>query len=238
MLSSLRADQLITDTVGDGKQFGLDTRSIEIGWETDRMHSAQDRLAGPANRGLLTRDVEDQPFVFTIKTEVLKPLEAELRDHVVLSFPAARAQRMVLNWGWPRAHRRLQAPRANGQGPARLGRRARHRCGGPRSVADRPAGESASRSSRPIRFVQYDGEIQPYTGLYRPRLTVEVMLSSAEPTRVRQIGDPTGDGHVFAAEGTSGSGPVFLLPAGAWDALIQSGERFNPLPANVFAPVH
>jgi hypothetical protein len=86
--------------------------------------------------------------------------------------------------------------------------------------------------------VQYDGEIQPYTGLYRPRLTVEVMLSSAEPTRVIRIGDPTGDGHVFAAEGTSSSGPVFLLPAAAWDALIQSGEKFSPLPANVFAPVH
>ena len=34
------------------------------------------------------------------------------------------------------------------------------------------------------------------------------------------------------------SGAVFLLPAAAWDALIQSGEKFNPLPANVFAPVH
>ena len=52
------------------------------------------------------------------------------------------------------------------------------------------------------------------------------------------IGYPTGDGHVFAAAGTSGSGPVFLLPAAAWDALIQSGERFSPLPANVFAPAH
>jgi hypothetical protein len=31
---------------------------------------------------------------------------------------------------------------------------------------------------------------------------------------------------------------VFLLPAAAWDALIESGQRFDPLPANVFAPVH
>ena len=51
-----------------------------------------------------------------------------------------------------------------------------------------------------------------------------------------KIGYPTNDGHVFAAAGTSGSGPVFLLPAMAWDALISSGERFDRLPANVFAP--
>ena len=80
-----------------------------------------------------------------------------------------------------------------------------------------------------IRFVQYDGEIQPYTGLHRPRLTVEVMLSSGRSRRVcSRIGDPTGDGHVFAAEGTSSSGPVFLLPAAAWDALIQSGREVQP----------
>jgi hypothetical protein len=84
--------------------------------------------------------------------------------------------------------------------------------------------------------VQYDGEIPPYTGLHNPRLTVEVVLSAVEPTRILRIGYATNEGHVFAAEGTSGAGPVFLLPAGAWDALIQSGERFNPLPANVFAP--
>ncbi len=57
-----------------------------------------------------------------------------------------------------------------------------------------------------VRFVQYDGEIPPFTGLHRPRLTVEVMLSAVEPTRVLRIGYPTNEGHVFAAEGTSGSG--------------------------------
>ena len=62
-----------------------------------------------------------------------------------------------------------------------------------------------------LRFVQYDGEIPPATGLHRPRLTVEVELGSPAATRVLRIGYPTNDGHVFAAEGTSGSGPVFLL---------------------------
>ena len=51
-----------------------------------------------------------------------------------------------------------------------------------------------------------------------------------------RIGDPASDGLVFAAEGSGRSGPVFLLPAMSWNALIQSGERFEPLPDNVFAP--
>ena len=84
--------------------------------------------------------------------------------------------------------------------------------------------------------MQYEGEIPLFTGLHHPRLTIEVILSAVEPTRVLRIGYSTNEGHVFAAEGTSGTGPVFLLPAAAWDALIQSGERLKPLPPNVFAP--
>ena len=84
--------------------------------------------------------------------------------------------------------------------------------------------------------MQYDGEIPPATGLLRPRLTVKVELGSPASPRVLRIGYPTNDGYVFATEGTSSSGPVFLLTGMAWDALIASGERFDPLPANVFAP--
>jgi Domain of unknown function (DUF4340) len=236
MLSGLRADQLITDTVGDGKKFGLDKPLFEVAWETDRPHRL--KIGSPVPRmAACYAHIEDQPFVFTIKTEVLKPLGAELRDHLVLSFPAARAQRIVLNWDWPARtaafKRREQTARGHADWVDEPGTNAagldQSRIG---ALVD------AISQLEAIRFVQYEGEIQPYTGLYRPRLTVEVMLSSVEPPRVVKIGDPTGDGHVFAAVGTSNSGPVFLLQAGAWDALIQSGEKFSPLPANVFAPVH
>jgi hypothetical protein len=87
-----------------------------------------------------------------------------------------------------------------------------------------------------LRFLQYDDEIPPGTGLLRPRLTVEVELGSPAATRVLRIGYPAMDGFLYAAEGTSSSGPVFLLANLAWDALIASGERFDPLPADVFAP--
>ena len=38
MLANLRAEQLITDAVGDGKKFGLDHPLLEIVWETDRAY--------------------------------------------------------------------------------------------------------------------------------------------------------------------------------------------------------
>ena len=57
-----------------------------------------------------------------------------------------------------------------------------------------------------------------------------------QPPRVLRIGDPTNDGWSSPPKGRPGSGPVFLLPALAWNALIESGERFEPLPENVFAP--
>jgi Domain of unknown function (DUF4340) len=236
ILSNLRADQVITDKPADGKPFGLDRPVLEVSWETDKVHRLEIGSPVPRTAAYYAR-LGDQPFVFTLKTEILKPLEAELRDHVVLTFSAARAQRVVLNWGWP--------PRT-----AVFKYRTQNAKGQPDWV-DEPgtdaAGLDQSRLATLVkamsqleayRFVQYDGEIQPYTGLLHPRLTVEVVLSPPEPTRTLRIGAPTGDGNVFAAEGTSSAGPVFLLPVAAWQALIESGERFDPLPANVFAPVH
>jgi hypothetical protein len=87
-----------------------------------------------------------------------------------------------------------------------------------------------------VRYSQYEGEIQPYTGLVHPRLTASLDLGANEPSRALRIGFPAAPGLIYAAEGTAPNGPVFLLPAASWDALIKSGERLNPLPANVFAP--
>jgi hypothetical protein len=178
---------------------------------------------------------DDLSFVFTIKTEVLKPFEAEFRDHTVLSFPAAKAQRVVLRWTWPKRDVafRQRAQAAKGQ-PEWVDEPGSDAAGIDQSRIS-PLVKALSQLETP-RFLQYDGEIPPVTGLLRPRLTVEVELGSPAATRVIRIGYPTNDGYVFAAEGTSSSGPVFLLTNVAWDALIASGERFNPLPADVFAP--
>src|SRR5262249_9896436 len=87
-----------------------------------------------------------------------------------------------------------------------------------------------------IRFLQYSGDIPPFTGLTRPRLVVEVDLGPETAPRIVRIGDSTSTGLVYAAEGSAQSGSVFFLPAGSWNALISSGEGSEPLPTNVFAP--
>jgi hypothetical protein len=51
-----------------------------------------------------------------------------------------------------------------------------------------------------------------------------------------RIGETYG-GLVVAAVGTADSGPVFLLPAAAWNALIPSAAGTGgDIPANPFAP--
>ena len=54
-----------------------------------------------------------------------------------------------------------------------------------------------------IRYAQYDGEIQPFTGLIHPRLTVTVKLGANEPDRIMRIGHPAAPGLIYAAEGTA-----------------------------------
>jgi hypothetical protein len=233
-LSKLRADQFVSDSLNDLEKFGLNHPILEIAWESDRVHHLMVGSPVPRTPAYYAR-TDDQRFIFTVKTEVLKPYEAEFRDHTVLSFPAAQAHRVVLHWSWPKrdvAFRpRVQTAKSQPEWVNEPGSDA--------------AGIDQSRISplvralsqlETLRFVQYDGEIPAATGLLRPRLTVEVELGSPSATRELRIGYPTNDGYVFAAEGTSSSGPVFLLTGVAWDALIASGEQFNPLPANVFAP--
>jgi hypothetical protein len=220
--------------VDDFKKFGLDHPVLEIAWESDRAHRLIVGSPVPRTAAYYAR-TDEQPFIFTVKTEVLKPFEAEFRDHTVLSFPAANAQRLVLHWTWPKRDVAF--------------RQRAHAAKGQLEWVNEPGSDAAGIDQSRImhlvkalsqletlRFVQYDGEIPPATGLLRPRLTVQVELGSPAAARVLRIGYPTNDGYVFAAEGTASSGPVFLLTGVAWDALIASGERFNPLPVNVFAP--
>jgi hypothetical protein len=86
------------------------------------------------------------------------------------------------------------------------------------------------------RFYQYQGSIPSGTGLAQPRLVLELGTGDGKPPHVIRIGESLRDGQAFAALGASSSGPVFLLPSFAWDALIQSATPAPELPADVFAP--
>ena len=233
VLTNLRANEIVADSRGQDKTFGLDKPILEIVWESDRSHRL--KVGSPVPRKpAYYAAIDQEPYVFILGTEVLKPFEAEFRDHVVLSFPLAQAERIILSWGWPRRDVviRHRTPTAKGQldWVDEAGTDAK----GIDLSGVVPLVKALSHLET-IHYVQYDGEIPAYTGLTRPRLIVHVKLGSDEPERVLRIGYLTNTAFVYAAEGTSRSGPVFLLPAISWDSLVQAGERLPKLPANVFA---
>ena len=63
---------------------------------------------------------------------------------------------------------------------------------------------------------------------------MELGSEPGKPPHVLRIGETYG-GLVVAAAGTADTGPVFLLPAAAWNALIPSAVA-GDIPANPFAP--
>ncbi|MFI5454701.1 MAG: DUF4340 domain-containing protein [Isosphaerales bacterium] len=235
VLANLRADDFITDAREPAKRFGLDQPLLEIAWESDRPYHLKVGAQVPRTAAYYAT-VENQPYVFTLRAETLKPFEAEFHDHVVMSFPLAKAERILLHWGWPKrtVAIRHRTPSAKGQ-PEWVDEPGTDARGIDLSSASALA--QALSHLETIRFAQYGGDIPPLTGLTRPRLVVEVSLGTDLPRRVLRIGDPIENGLVFAAEGSGRSGPVFLLPGMSWNALIQSGERFEPLPDKVFAPL-
>jgi hypothetical protein len=156
---------------------------------------------------------------------------AEFHDSLVLSFPADSIRRLVL-----RVPERTLAFIRNPL-PA----------GGPADWKPEPGtdtnGIDLSRFNdlvkqlgelRTSKFLQYNGPIPAATGLARPRLTVELGNDPGRPPHVLRIGETNG-GLVLAATGTSDTGPVFLLPAAAWNAFIPAAGA-GELPANPFGP--
>jgi len=230
-LANLRAEDFASDTIGDGKPFGLDRPAIEVTWDTDKTYRLKIGASVPKTSTFYAA-LDDRPYVFTLSNEVVGLFEAEFRDRHVMSFPANRAERVVLRW--PNRslaiRRRVQPPKGQ---PEWVDEPNQDTRGIDLSMTGALV-NGMSQLQTP-RFTQYEGLIPAYTGLLRPRLVVEISLGREEPPSALRIGDTVGE-LIFGAEGTASSGPVFLLPATAWDALIMSGERFDTLPANVFAP--
>jgi hypothetical protein len=234
VLARLRADDFVSETIGDPKKYGLDRPLLEVAWESDRTNRLKVGAQVPRSPSYYAV-LEGEPYLFTLLGETLKPFEAEFRDHVVMSFPLASAERIVLHWGWPKRtvaiYHRSPAPKGQPEWVETPGTDAR----GIDLSAAAALVKALSRLET-VRFAQYEGDIPIFTGLTRPRLVVEVVLSGNQPARFLRIGSWSASNLIFAAEGIASFGPVFLLPSAAWDALIQSGERFDPLPDPLFAP--
>jgi hypothetical protein len=234
VLSELRADEIVTDSKRDLKRFGLDKPLLEVSWDSDRAGRLKVGAVVPRSASYYST-VDDQPYVFTLAGATLKPFEAEFRDHVAMSYPPAKAERVVLNWGWPKRTvslwHRVSSPQGQLEWVDEPGFDAK-------GIDVSSVGALVRALSRleTTRYLQYDGPIPAHTGLLRPRLVVNVELGKDEPTRTLRIGNTANGAVVFAAVGTADSGSVFLLPAMSWDRLIKSGERYPPFPKDVFAP--
>jgi Domain of unknown function (DUF4340) len=234
ILANLRAEGFISDNQKDATKFGLDRPLLEVEWETDQPHRLKVGAQVPKEPAYYAA-TGDQPFVFTLRAETLKPFEAEFREHLVISFPLAKAERMVLTWSRPNRTVAFKHRPPTTKGQLEWVDEPGTDAGGMDLSAASALAEAVSHLET-IRYVQYDGEIQPFTGLIHPRLTVAVSLGANEADRIIRVGYAASPGLIYAAEGTSPQGPVFLLPAVSWDALIQSGQRLPPLPDDVFTP--
>jgi hypothetical protein len=233
MLCGLRADDFAAPAVGDGKAFGLDDPLMQIDWESEGSHHLKIGHAVPRSTNFYAT-TDELPMVFMLPAKTVRLFDGEYHDHRVMSFPVARATRVVLRFPGRTLALRHRPPQTRGQVEWV-----------PEQVGSDTGGIDFSRIGSVVstlsqlqttRFIQYKGEIPVDTGLSLPRLTVEVSLGAKDPIQILRIGSNADAGNVCAATGTGASGPAFLLPAPSWNELIRSGERLLPLPDNVFAP--
>jgi hypothetical protein len=253
-LSDLRAEDFAGEAADDPIPFGLDRPVLTIRWESGPAGSAGPPVEGAPDRGTTGRDrpaegwlkigrqvpgrpgsvyasAAGRPFVFTLPSSVLDVFAAEFHDTRVLSFAPEAVRRLV-----------LRVPGRTFGFARRLPPRGEPSDWRPEPGTD-ARGVDLSRFNalivqlaqlRATRFLQYAGPISPATGLLRPRLTVEVHWGDGPPSLLR-LGSDSGR-MLPAASGDADSGPVFLLPAAAWEALIGALGAPDALPDEVFNP--
>jgi hypothetical protein len=252
LLSDLRAEDFVADSLGDGKLFGLDHPPIVVTWNSEAAPgivpdatakpaptTAPNRSTGklqigypvPVKPGTFYASVEGLQFVFTLAAPAIAALAAEFHETQVMSLPADSVRRLVF--------------RAPGRTMA-FARDAKP-TGTPADWNPEPGTDARTvdlsrfndlmvhiAQLRTPRFFQYDGPFPDAAGLSQPRLVVELHSTDGK-SQVLRLGQTTG-GMVLAATGTANSGPIFLLAGGAWNALIQTLSPVEELPDNPFAP--
>jgi Domain of unknown function (DUF4340) len=233
-LSHIRAEDFLSVPSHEWNHLGLDRPAIEVAWESDGAHRLKIGNAVPRSLNYYA-SLDGQPLAFVLAGTTVRLFDAEFHDHRVLTFPTARAQRVLLRWPNRTVSLRRRLPKEMKRGLVEW-------VPEPGTEAD---GIDLSRISdlvrmmsqlRTTRFLQYDGDLPIAAGLTHPRFRVEIALGSQEPHQVLRIGVPTDDGNVCATVAAGDSGPTFLLHAPPWNELIRSGERYDPIPDNPFAP--
>ncbi len=230
-LTSLRGEEIVALSAGNGRAFGLDHPLMEIEWESKGSHFL--KIGRPRPRTTDFFAVADrQPTVFTIPSRTVRLLDAEFHDHTVMRFPLDRASRVILHFNGRTVNLHHRPPQTRGQVEWV-----------PDSIAE-AEGLDLSRINSLVtsmsklqttQYIQYDGEMPPRALLPNPRLKVEIILGPKDPVQVLRIGAHAGESEVCAATGDGPTGPCFFLPGPPWNDLIRSGERLPSLPDNVFA---
>jgi hypothetical protein len=245
-LGNLRAEGWASDTVGDGKAFGLDAPWLRVKWYLQE--GGEKAKSGPSSSlppgvmrvgkikpgGQYFANIEGDPKVFLLNAGTVAPLEAELRDRSIFTFRPESVERLTLEWlGRSLAFRRTQtSPIApifwepeTGFDPAGF------------DPAIIPALLKTLSSLATPRYLQYDGPIQEIAGLNSPRLSIALQLSGEKTEKTLRIGSSRPDGSYFATTARGTQGPLFMLPSDpVWKAILTPPARAGDLPADVFAP--
>ena len=240
-LSNLQAEALVADRSASDEKYGLDATALMVKWKV------RDELAPPPRRTIEGEEttltvgatvpgkpgpryarVSSSPIVFTIGPEVVAMFEAEWRDRTVFTFNPKSVDRLTLRWPTLTLNARPALPDP------------KDKEGEPDwTLADPPAGLKFDQTQlRPLaktlshlqtfRYAQHTGPIPPGTGLFPPRLEVEVQPAGQVRPRVLRIGRTSPDGYVYATTEDGPSGTVFLLPLSNWAPWLKTPEIGKP----------
>jgi hypothetical protein len=235
-LSALRAEEFVVEAKdGDtDRQFGLGRPSVEMTWETESHGRGRLRIGGRVGRAsAFYACLDGLPMIFTLDAATVGLFRSELRDQKVFSFDAARAFKVVLRWP-ERTMAFLRRPGSSQAAATWMPDPATDTRG--IDVARLPEMLSRTAQLQTIRFLQYEGVFPVSAGLTPPRLTIEIHLVGDPSPRILRIGNTREGEFVHGATGDGDRGPVFFLPAAAWNQLVESGDPMGPFPDDVFAP--
>lgn len=243
-LSDPHAYSIVAETIDDPKKYGFDQPHMTIEWTAilnDRQTagSTLDRVLTigslvPNQAGARFATVTGSKAAYTFSGELVRLLESEWRQRVVLRFVADRVRHVELVWS---NGEKLEFDRDGLDGVGRpRWKLASKKSGGELEFdPSRLNGLLSTLSATvAIRFVRHDGTIPDSFGLKPALLTIRIADDADRPPAVLRVGLPGSEPNTRHATNVEGdTGPVFLLPEGQWSDWIVPPGRAD-LPANPF----
>ena len=208
-LADLRAESLVTDKPASDEKYGLDKPALVLKWKLRDEFAPAPRLPTPGEETTLSvgglvpgkaglrgmrRGCRRGPIVFTVSApEIVALFEAEWRDRTVFTLDPKSTDRIALRWpSLTLMARPVPDPKAKDGDPDWT------HVDPPKAVKLdqaqlKPLVKSPWRSSRPSASRSTPARIAPETGLFPPRLAVEVQPSGQASPRTLRIGRSSPD---------------------------------------------